>query len=64
MFFNAIPFGAWSFSASGPTGIRPEAVREVRSAKGVTLAQWRAMFDDLQVMEAEALKTMHEARDG
>jgi len=61
-FFDAIPPGAWNVGPGGPIGVRPEAVREVRLALGIQRSQWQAMYDDLQAMESEAVKTMNESR--
>lgn len=62
-FFEAISAGAWQFGSNGPIGIRPEALREVRLSMGVGAQQWRAMFPDVRVMEAEALDTMNRNRN-
>jgi hypothetical protein len=60
-FFDAIPPGAWNVGPGGPIGIRPEALREVRLSLGITRPKWQLMYDDVQVMESEALKTMNES---
>lgn len=61
-FFDAIPPGAWNVGQGGPLGIRPEALRELRVSLGINGSQWRAMYDDVRLMENEALKTMNEGR--
>lgn len=61
-FFESIPAGAWTFAPNGAAiGIRPEAEREIRLARGISVAQWRAWFDDLRTMEDEAVQTIREA---
>jgi Phage related hypothetical protein (DUF1799) len=57
-FFSAVGGGAWNVGPGGPLGIRPEAFREIRLALGITPSQWRTIWPDVVVMEAEALATM------
>lgn len=61
-FFSEVGPGAWTVGPSGPIGIRPEALREIRLSLGVSLADWRAMYPDVRVMENEALQTMRPKR--
>lgn len=60
-FFSYVGAGAWNIGYSGPIGIRPEAYREVRCGLGVTDEQWRDIFRDVCVLEAEAIETMKKA---
>lgn len=52
----------WRFSMSGATGLDYGVVREVGTIIGMTKKQITQTFPDLQVMEAEALAVMAEAR--
>lgn len=58
LFFADIGAGCWNVGTGGPLGIRPEAMREIRFARGITGPQWREMFDDIRLMEGEALATL------
>lgn len=42
----------------GPVGLRPEAMREVRLSLGISAAQWRDVYSDMRVLEAEAVKCL------
>lgn len=59
-FFADVPNGAWSVGPGGVTGLRPEALREVREALGISSDEWRSMYRDVMLMEAEALKAMND----
>lgn len=61
-FFDCVPPGAWNIGPGGPSGIRPEAYREVRLAMGVSASAWRDIYPDICVMEAAALDHMHRDR--
>jgi Phage related hypothetical protein (DUF1799) len=48
----------WRVGASGSTGLDYAAVPVVLRMRRVSRDQWESIFNDLQVMESEALKTM------
>lgn len=59
LFFEALGNGSWNMGPNGPTGMRYEAFREVRIARGVRAADWPALFQDLRVLEQAALEEIH-----
>lgn len=52
----------WRIGIAGPTGLDYGVVREVGAIIGMSKKQITRSFPDLQVMEAEALAVMAEAR--
>jgi len=62
-FFADLPIGVWNMGPAGASGLRPEALREVRVAMGIPLKQWREWWPDVMVMEGEAVKVMAEERE-
>jgi hypothetical protein len=52
----------WRVGMDGPTGLDYGVVREVGSIIGLSKKQVTKAFQDLQVMEAEALAVMAESR--
>ncbi len=48
----------WRIGFNGPTGLDYGVLPTVLRLQGIPRSDWPAMFDDLRVMEAEALKTM------
>jgi hypothetical protein len=52
----------WRVGMGGATGLDYGVIREVGSVIGMTKKQISKAFPDLQVMEAEALAVMAEAR--
>jgi hypothetical protein len=59
--FNALGT-QWRTGAGGATGLDYAVVREVASLIGIKKRQIPELFPDLQVMEAEALAVMAEAK--
>jgi hypothetical protein len=57
-FFIALGGGSWNMGPNGPTGLRPEAFREVRLARRIRAGDWPDIFQDLRVLEDAALETM------
>lgn len=52
----------WRTGVAGPTGLDYGVIRDVGAIIGMTKKQISKAFPDLQVMEAEALAVMAEAR--
>jgi len=59
--FNALGT-QWRTGAGGATGLDYSVVREVATLIGIKKRQIPELFPDLQVMEAEALAVMAEAK--
>jgi hypothetical protein len=59
--FNALGT-QWRTGAGGATGLDYAVVREVAALIGIKKRQIPELFPDLQVMEAEALAVMAEAK--
>lgn len=59
--FNALGT-QWRTGACGATGLDYTAIRDVASYIGIKKRQIPELFPDLQVMEAEALAVMAEAK--
>jgi hypothetical protein len=53
----------WMVGMSGPTGLRYEAAYPLIDRMAGSPEEWDAIFDDLQLMEQEALKTIRESND-
>lgn len=53
----------WRVGMSGPIGLDYSALPAVLRLCEIPAKDRGAVFDDIRVMEAEALNTMHEARD-
>lgn len=54
----------WSVGMNGPTGLRYESLPMVLRMRQVPRAEWSGLFDQVRVMEAEALKYFAEQRGG
>lgn len=50
----------WRVGFAGPVGIDYTAIEPVLRLRGVKRQEWRRLFDDLQVMETEALTVFKE----
>jgi hypothetical protein len=50
----------WQTGMGGATGLRYEALPVLRRALGIPVADWGAVFEDLQVMEGEILRLWRE----
>ncbi|MBH8611218.1 DUF1799 domain-containing protein [Pseudomonas mohnii] len=61
--FNAMST-QWRTGACGATGLDYTSIRDVAAYLGIKRKTIPEVFHDLQVMEAEALAVMAEARDG
>ena len=48
----------------GPTGLDYGPMFAIMDRSSLTDEQWQEMFDDLRVMEAEAMKVMRERDSG
>jgi hypothetical protein len=59
--FNALST-QWRTGAGGATGLDYSVIREVASLIGINKRRILELFPDLQVMEAEALAVMAEAK--
>ncbi|MGY2258114.1 DUF1799 domain-containing protein [Pseudomonas sp. SDO55104_S430] len=59
--FNALGT-QWRTGAAGATGLDYSVIREVATLIGIKKRQIPELFPDLQVMEAEALAVMAEAK--
>lgn len=57
-FFDRISMGCWSYRGGDVMGLRYESLRDIRVSLGVKASEWPALFEDLQVMEDEAVKMM------
>lgn len=49
----------WRVGTGGPCGLDYGVLPSVLRLHGLPRARWRDLFDDVRVMEAEALRTMH-----
>lgn len=49
----------WHTGMSGPTGLNYQALPFLLRLHGAPRADWRQLFEDLQVLEGAALKEMH-----
>lgn len=54
----------WQVGFNGPVGLRYEAVPMVLRLRGVPRSGWPMLFDQVRLMEAEALKFFAERRGG
>lgn len=52
----------WRAGPGGATGLDYGAVPVVLRLQGVPRGQWPGVFDDVRVMEAEALAVMHKGK--
>ncbi len=52
----------WQVGLSGPVGLRYESLFVVLRLTGTPRAQWAGVFDDVRIMESEALKAFAERR--
>lgn len=50
----------WQVGMSGATGLRYESLYELLDRKGHAGDEWWQMFDDIRLMEREALNAMRE----
>lgn len=58
-FFDRISLGCWTFRGQDVMGLRYESLRDIRQVLKVNGAEWAGgLFDDIQVMENEAVKVM------
>jgi len=62
-FFEALGKGNWNMGPNGATGIRYEALREVRTALKVRSPEWPDLFEAIRVMEQAALNEIHKDDD-
>lgn len=53
----------WRVGMGGPTGLDYAALPAVLRLRGVPRADWPDTFDCVRVMEAEALRVMHEGKN-
>lgn len=54
----------WRVGFSGPTGLDYNVLFRLLDEAGLSGQQWREMFEDIQVLEVHALKTISERRNG
>lgn len=48
----------WNYSMAGPAGLRYEALPTIFRLRGVPREDWAGLFDQIRVMESEALRAM------
>ena len=52
----------WNVSMGGPTGLRYEALYPLLDREAKDGEDWQQLFEDLQILEAAALKQMSDNR--
>lgn len=52
----------WNTSMSGCTGLKYESLYPLLDRAATCPEEWEELFDDVQVMESEVLKQMHESK--
>lgn len=54
----------WSVGMGGPTGLRYESIPVVMRMRKIPRDDWPTLFEQVRVMESEALKYFAEKRSG